>query len=281
MGMKKNSHSKNKALLFSVSGVLLINLILFLVKLFVGLSANSISIYSDAVNNLFDCISAMLTLCSFSVLSAGVYAEKTEQFLSFLISCFIGFSGAYFLYSSAERLMYPTPVWYTPKYFLLICVTAAVKLALFLILKKISAGYSLHLVRLMATDSALDFCIGCTTVLTLLLSKNGKYAFDALCGIVISIFILISAVKGIINAVKLLINYKSKEKRDEIENLLLSHKSIHRVCRMRFTDGNICIAEVEMSKDNENSIDEICRTVKQQTDINIFIAKSSDVGNRL
>ncbi|MBO5433575.1 MAG: cation transporter [Clostridia bacterium] len=102
--MIKNSEFKNKALLFSVLGVLLINLILFLVKLSVGLSANSISIYSDAINNLFDCISAVLTLCSFSVLSVGAYAEKTEQLLSFLISCFIGFSGAYFLYSSAERL---------------------------------------------------------------------------------------------------------------------------------------------------------------------------------
>ena len=276
--MIKHSHSKNKVLLFSVSGVLLINLILFLVKLFVGLSANSISIYSDAVNNLFDCISAVITLCSFSVLSSGTYAEKTEQFLSFLISCFIGFSGAYFLYSSAERLMYPTPVWYTPKYFLLICVTAAAKLILFLILKKVSARHSLQLVRLMSTDSALDFCIGCTTVLTLLLSKNGKYAFDALCGIAISIFILISAVKGIISAVKLLINYKSKEKREQIEALLLSYKSISRISKMRFTDGDICIVEVEMSKENESSIEEICRTVKQQTDINIFITERSDMG---
>ncbi len=276
--MIKNSQPQNKALLFSVSGVLLINLILFLVKLFVGLSANSISIYSDAINNLFDCISAVLTLCSFSVLSAGAYAEKTEQLLSFLISCFIGFSGAYFFYSSAERLMYPTPVWYTPKYLVLMCVTAAAKLILFLILKKAASVYSLRLVRLMATDSALDFCIGCTTVLTLLLSKNGKYAFDALCGIAISIFILISAVKGIINAVKLLLNYKSKEKREEIESLLLSYKCIQHICKIRFTDGDICIAEVETSEENESSLEEIARTVKQQTNVNIFITKQTKVG---
>ncbi len=276
--MIKNSQFKNKALLLSVSGVLLINLILFLVKLSVGLSANSISIYSDAINNLFDCISAVLTLCSFSVLSTGAYAEKTEQLLSFLISCFIGFSGAYFFYSSAERLMYPTPVWYTSKYLLLISVTAAIKLVMFLILKKTSAVYSMNLVRLMATDSVLDFCIGCTTVLTLLLSKNGKYAFDALCGIAISIFIFISAVKGIVNAIKMLINYKSKEKREEIESLLLSHKSIQRIHKIRFTDGDICIAEVEISKENESRLEEISKAVKQQTDINIFITEHSKVG---
>ena len=273
--MIKNLQSKNRTLLISVSAVLLINLILFLVKLSVGLSANSISIYSDALNNLFDCISAVLTLCSFSVLSTGAYAEKTEQLLSFLISCFIGFSGAYFFYSSAERLMYPTPIWYTPKYLLLISITAAIKLVMFLILKKTSAKYSLNLVRLMATDSALDFCIGCTTVLTLLLSRNGKYAVDALCGIAISIFIFISAIKGIISAVKLLINYKSKEKREEIENLLLSHSSIQRIHKIRFTDGNICIAQVEISKENETNLEEITKAVKQQTDINIFITEQS------
>ena len=276
--MIKNSQSKNRTLLISVSAVLLINLILFLVKLSVGLSANSISIYSDAINNLFDCISAVLTLCSFSVLSTGAYAEKTEQLLSFLISCFIGFSGAYFFYSSVERLMYPTPIWYTPKYLLLISITAAIKLVMFLILKKTSAKYSLNLVRLMATDSALDFCIGCTTVLTLLLSKNGKYAFDALCGIAISIFIFTSAIKGIISAVKLLINYKSKEKREEIENLLLSHSSIQRIHKIRFTDGDICIAQVEISKENETNLEEITKALKQQTDITIFItAQSGDI----
>jgi len=276
--MIKNLQSKNRTLLISVSAVLLINLILFLVKLSVGLSANSISIYSDAINNLFDCISAVLTLCSFSVLSTGAYAEKTEQLLSFLISCFIGFSGAYFFYSSAERLMYPTPIWYTPKYLLLISITAAIKLVMFLILKKTSAKYSLNLVRLMATDSALDFCIGCTTVLTLLLSRNGKYAVDALCGIAISIFIFTSAIKGIISAVKLLINYKSKEKREEIENLLLSHSGIQRIHKIRFTDGNICIAQVEISKENETNLEEIAKAVKQQTDINIFItAQSGDI----
>ena len=276
--MIKKLKLKNKALLISVSSVLLINLILFLVKLSVGLSANSISIYSDAINNLFDCISAVLALCSFSVLSTGAYAEKAEQLLSFLISCFIGFSGAYFFYSSAERLMYPTPVWYTPKYLILIIVTAAIKLIMSLILRKTSAVYSLKLVRLMATDSALDFCIGCTTVLTLLLSKNGKYAVDALCGIAISIFIFISAVKGIISAVKLLINYKSKEKREEIENLLLSQNSIKHIHKIRFTDGNICIAQVEISKENETNLEEIAKAVKQQTDINIFItAQSGDI----
>jgi cation diffusion facilitator family transporter len=276
--MIKNSQYKNKALLLSVSGVLLINLILFLVKLSVGLSANSISIYSDAINNLFDCISAVLTLCSFSVLSTGAYAEKAEQLLSFLISCFIGFSGAYFFYSSAERLMYPTPVWYTPKYLILIIVTAAIKLIMSLILRKTSAVYSLKLVRLMATDSALDFCIGCTTVLTLLLSKNGKYAVDALCGIAISIFIFISAVKGIISAVKMLINYKSKEKIEKIESLLLSCENIQRIHKIRFTDGDICIAQVEVSMESESSFEEITKAVKQQTDINIFItAQSGDI----
>jgi divalent metal cation (Fe/Co/Zn/Cd) transporter len=127
----------------------------------------------------------------------------------------------------------------------------------------------------MATDSALDFCIGCTTVLTLLLSKNGKYAVDALCGIAISIFIFISAVKGIISAVKLLINYKSKEKREEIENLLLSQNSIKHIHKIRFTDGNFCIAQVEINKENETNLEEIAKAVKQQTDINIFITEQS------
>lgn len=266
MALKKQS----KALLYPAIIVLTVNLILFSVKLFIGLSSNSISVYSDAVNNLFDSLSGILTLGSVFFAGSGYFKKKTEQLLSFIIACFIGFSGIYFLYSSFERLMYPTPVWYTQKYFILLCATTAVKLLLYFVLKKTSAKNSSPVTRLMATDSLLDFFIGLTTLLTLLLSKSGNYAFDAICGIVISIVIIVSAVKSTVNAVKQLINYADKEKREKIEQLLTSEEKIKAIYHKEFIDENICLVTAEIYGVNDAQLQAICNNIKEQTDIQII-----------
>ena len=250
--------------------MLIVNLVLFSVKLFIGLSANSISVYSDAVNNLFDSLSGMLTLGSVFFAGAGYFAKKTEQLLSLIIACFIGISGIYFLYSSSERLMYPTPVWYTQKYFILLCATTAVKLLLYFVLKKLSAKGSSPVTRLMATDSLLDFFIGLTTLLTLLLSKGGNYAFDAVCGITISIVIIISAVKAAASAVKQLINYVDKAKREAIDKLLSEEKSIKQVYHKEFLNENICLVTVESDGEDFAQLQEISNTIKERTDIQII-----------
>lgn len=271
----KNPQSKNKTVFYSAIAVLCVNLILFFTKLFIGLSANSISVYSDGINNLFDSICGILTV-AFMYIGSGYSSKKVEQLLSFLISCFIGFSGAYFLYSSAERLMYPTPVWYTQKFFILLCVTTATKLILFFILKKSLHKNGSPIIRLMSTDSLLDFFIGCTTLLTLMLSKNGKYAIDAICGIIISTVILISAVKGIVNAVKLLINHVSKEKRKTIERIITSNNITEFISSIQFVDNDICVVTAELPKASDVILQEVCEQIKQQTGINTFINRKGN-----
>ena len=267
-------NTKNKTVSAACAAVLCVNLLLFFTKLFIGLSANSISVYSDAVNNLFDSLSGALAFGSAIAVSrgSGYFAAKTEQLLSFIISCFIGFSGFYFLYSSAERLMYPTPVWYTQKYFILLCATTAAKLLLFFILRVFSRKKASPVIRLMATDSLLDFFIGLTTLLTLWLTKNGSYAFDAVCGIIISCVVLVSAVKGIVGAVKLLINYVSKEKRENIENILSSAAFINGAYEIRFADSGTCIITADFTGEDAD-IREKCELIKQQTDIEIILNK--------
>ena len=51
--MKKN----DKITVITCAAAFALNVALFSVKLYVGLCANSISIYSDAVNNMFDSLS--------------------------------------------------------------------------------------------------------------------------------------------------------------------------------------------------------------------------------
>ena len=92
------------------------NFLLFTAKLYVGLSSDCISVYSDGVNNFFDSLTGILSFALLFSLAKKTDAvtvyriKKTEQLLSFVISATVAFSAFYFAYNSLERFTYPTPV---------------------------------------------------------------------------------------------------------------------------------------------------------------------------
>lgn len=131
--MKKN----DKITVITCAAAFALNVALFSVKLYVGLCANSISIYSDAVNNMFDSLSGLAAFICFAALlsssSEGTHAiiKKAEQFFSFVMSVIILLTGLYFAYNSLERLFYPTPISYLTRYLVMLIVTVAVKFIMF------------------------------------------------------------------------------------------------------------------------------------------------------
>ncbi len=197
-----------------------------MLKLYVGLSSNSISIYSDGVNNLFDSLTGILSFGVFIAIAketdifSRFRAAKLEQLLSFIISVTIAFSAFYFAYNSLERLTYPTPVTYSVKYLVIILSTAAVKLILFAVMRAFAVKLGSEVIRLISLDSLLDFFITGVTAITLLLSKDGRYTVDAFCGIGISVIILISAVKNVISSVKALTGEISADERETVLGIL-------------------------------------------------------------
>lgn len=202
------------------------NFLLFVTKLYVGLSSNSISIYSDGVNNFFDSLTGILSfalLISLARQTSPVVlykTKKTEQLLSFVISATVAFSAFYFAYNSLERLTYPTPVNFTVKYLAIIIFSAAIKLLMFAALRLCAKKIGSAVVRLISLDSLLDFFITAVTALTLILSVDGKYAFDALCGLGISGVILFTAVKNLISSLSYLTETPAKEKGEKLSELL-------------------------------------------------------------
>ncbi|MBE6776120.1 MAG: hypothetical protein E7543_08025 [Ruminococcaceae bacterium] len=224
--MKRGSGTISSKTPYAYLGVFGVNFLLFTAKLYVGLSSDCISVYSDGVNNFFDSLTGILSFALLFSLAKKTDAvtvyriKKTEQLLSFVISATVAFSAFYFAYNSLERFTYPTPVTFAVKYLVIILVTAAVKLLMFLLLRLYAVKSSSETVRLISLDSLLDFFITSVTALTLILSVNGRYAFDALCGLGISGIILFTAVKNIISALSFLTESPEKRKRERLTELL-------------------------------------------------------------
>ena len=258
------------------------NLILFITKLYVGLGANSIAIYSDGINNFFDCLSAAVTIVCLSFLysnkdkSSRSYISKAEDLLTFIISAIIGFTGFYFAYSSIERLMYPTSVSYRTKYLFILIATAIAKLIMYAVLKALNKKGSSDILRLMSLDCILDFFITGVTVMTLLISTYGNYAADALCGIVISVVITVSAVKSLFAACRKLIGYlPSKEREAFLEKLgeIIDEEDIRDI-RYHISDGSTeaFVYTAGYAKINEAALEELSK----QTGITVYIIKGKE-----
>ena len=253
------------------------NLILFFTKLYIGLGANSISIYSDGINNLFDCLSAVVSLVCISFLtsrtdiSSKSCISKAEDLLTFIISVIIGFTGFYFAYSSVERLLYPTTVSYRTKYLYILIATAAAKLIMFAVLKALNQKGNSDILKVMSVDCILDFFITSVTVMTLLISTYGSYAADALCGIVISIIITVSAIKSLFSACRKLVGYLPEREREEFLVRLYEAVDEEIISDIRFIiDKNKTEAIVYTAKYKAVS-DKSLREISKQTGITVYI----------
>lgn len=203
-----------------------VNILLFFTKLYVGLSSNSISIFSDSINSLADCLSCLLGVIGMAAASRfekeKIFgcAQKTEQLLSFVLSIVVAIVGFAFAYSSLERLMYPTPVWFEVRYFAVIAATAAVKLAMFFFYRAFSKKYGSPIIKVMTTDSIMDAGITAVTLITFTMTRFTDFTIDAACGIFISIIIIIQAIKLTISNLCGIINYVSKDKREQFKKAI-------------------------------------------------------------
>lgn len=180
-----------------------INLLLFFIKLYIGLSTNSVAIYADSLNSLTDfavCTAVIIGFC----LSASAKTEdypfgkgRAEELTELLVSVAILASGGAFAYISFERILYPVPVWYSSAYAVIIAVTAAVKLGLSFFFSKKSRILGSDTINGIAADSRLDFLITVCTLVSFTLSSEAGFSVDGIAGVIISLLLIAEGIKAL------------------------------------------------------------------------------------
>lgn len=197
--MELTKNSKNR--IFAVLAGAAVNLLLFFTKLYIGLSVNSVAIYTDAINSLADCAVCIAAAIGFYLISSKPSPKypfgtgRSEDLLNLLISLVVAVTGFAFAYTSLERLMYPVPVWYSSLYAVIIAATAAIKLMLVFFFKAVSKKHGSQTVKGIETDSLLDFFITLCTLISFTLSEKISFSVDGAAGIIISIVLIVQGIK--------------------------------------------------------------------------------------
>ena len=177
------------------------NLLLFVIKITVGLLFNSISITADAVNNLSDSGSSLVTLLGFKLSGKPADADhpfghqRMEYISGLVVSFIILFLGLQLIQSSFDKILHPELPQFSMITVGVLVVAILIKLWQCLFYRKI--GKTINSLTLMATaiDSRNDIMATSAVLVATIITYLTGFDLDGYMGVVVAVFIIISGIK--------------------------------------------------------------------------------------
>ena len=218
-----------------LSGTLgiVLNILLFAGKLTAGLISGSVAIVADALNNLSDAGSSVITLIGFRM--AGQKPDKGHPFghgrieyiSGLIVSMLIILMGFELGKSSVEKIISPGETEFSVVAAVILAVSVLVKLYMCCYNGKVGKKISSPAMKATATDSLGD-CISTMVVLIcMFITKFTSFDLDGICGAAVALFIFISGLRAAKETINPLPGVPpTDEFVDEIGETVMSHKGV-------------------------------------------------------
>ena len=176
------------------------NVMLSGAKIAIGLMINSIAITADAVNNLSDAASSIITVIGFKITNKPADREhpfghgRIEYISAMVVSFMVILAGFEFLKSSFDRVRNPEVVKFDIIPFSVLLLSIGVKVWLSRFYKKIGRKIGSKAMEASAADSLSDVTATSVVALSLLASLWTTFPLDGYVGLVISALIIYSGI---------------------------------------------------------------------------------------
>ena len=216
----------------SVIGILT-NVGLVALKMVVGLIAGAVSIVLDAVNNLTDALSSLITIIGTKL--AGKKPDKkhpyghgkVEYLTSMLIAVIILVAGGTSIYSSIVSLINHEVATYSDLSLILISVAILVKVVLGLYFRKVAKDTNSDALKGSGLDALFDAILSTSTLVGAIVSRYAGVSIEGYLGILIGLFILKSGFGILKDSVSQIIGQRpSNELSIGIKQLVNAHKEV-------------------------------------------------------
>ena len=215
------------------------NALLCVFKLIVGVVGNSITILADAIHNLSDAGSSVVTLVGFKLSATPPDNDhpfghaRYEYITSLLVSVTVLFIGILLLKSSIEKCITPEEVSVSVYTYVVLGVAIAMKLVQMLIYLDFSKAINSGALKASAADSRNDVLATVAVLIsTIVIDVAGdkispKVSVDGIMGIAVSAFIIVSSILLIKEAMSPILGEKPpKELVDKITAKILSYDGV-------------------------------------------------------
>lgn len=269
---------KSYGTLCSVFGIFL-NLVLFGIKYLGGVISGSVSVIADAINNLSDAASSVITLIGFAI--SGKKADNDHPFghgryeyvSGFVVSMVIILMGFELFKGAVKKILNPEPVNTEPIVMVILGIAIVIKLYMAFYNRKIGVKFDSAAMRATSMDSLSDAIATAVVLAVMLVMKFTNLNIDGYCGVLVALFVLYAGYKSAKDTINPILGFSpDKEFLSEVEAIVLSHELIEGVHDIIVHDygpgrrmislhvevpGNISIFEIhEMVDHIEKELDE-------------------------
>lgn len=180
---------------------ILANILLATFKAFVGFFANSIAIISDAVNNLSDALSSIITIIGTKL--AGKRPDKKhpygygriEYMTSLIVSAIVLYAGITAFIESIKKIINPEVSDYSSVTIIILIAGIIVKFVLGIYVKKKGETVNSDYLKASGSDAFNDAILSISVLLSAIIYMIFKVSLEAYVGVLLAIFIIKSGIE--------------------------------------------------------------------------------------
>lgn len=200
---KNTNDQKVRTAYGTLSGIvgILANFLLSLSKLVIGILFGSLAISADAINNLSDALSSVLSIVSFKMSSKPADREhpfghaRIEYVASMIVSFLILSIGVNLLRETIGKIINPSDTTFSIVSVIVLCISIAVKLWLYIFNRKLGKTINSSVLIATSADSLSDTVSTSAVLLSVLVLRFFSLDIDAYVGILVALFIFYSGIK--------------------------------------------------------------------------------------
>ncbi len=187
-------------ILMSIVGIAA-NILLSALKLVFGTLSGSISVTADALNNLSDAGSQIISLISFKISAKPADRDhpfghaRIEYVASMIVSFLVLLVGVELAKSSVEKILHPVEAQFSTVVIIVLALSVAVKLWLGISGKRVAKKINSSVISATASDSLSDAVATSAVLVSAIISKVSGFNLDAYMGVAVSVLILIAGIK--------------------------------------------------------------------------------------
>lgn len=209
------------------------NIVLFLIKLFIGLATNSIAVMSDAFNNLSDMGSCIVAIIGAKLSNrlpdkAHPYGHGRFEYISSLIVSFIiMLVGFELLKGSFEKIRNPEETVFSLPMIIILVLSLSVKLWMYYTYSYIGKTINSTVMKASARDSINDVISTSAVIAATIAGHFLPFAIDGFVGLIVAVYIIYGGYKIAKETIDLLLGaHPSEELISAIGGEVMSHSEI-------------------------------------------------------
>ena len=276
-------NSIKRASIFGVIG----NIFLLIIKLLIGLVTNSQAMIGDALNSAGDIFASVMTFIGNKIASKGCDDDhnlghgKAEYIYSMFISIIMFMMTYGIISGSIKSFFHPEKYIFSWGLIVVCLITILVKSILYIYTRILYKKYNNLLLDANSKDHRNDCCLTSINLIACVFSLNGVYFVDGIVGILIGIWIFISAFEIFKQSYDVLMDKCiSDDTKKKVYEIIARHKEIKNVIHFNstpvgyqyqisftiFVDGNMSTFDShkianDLEKEIDKEIDEVFLTV--------------------